>query len=575
MTGKTFLPALLALALPLSLGACATVPATPQAAPEPVTVGIVGLNDFHGNLKPITRPVRLGDGLEVKAGGAAWLAAAVDAVRAKHDNTMVIAAGDLIGASPLVSSLFLDEPTIGAMNRIGLDFNAVGNHEFDRGWQELKRVQDGGCEKLTLREPCAVEPDFSGAEFAFLAANVETQDGTTLFPGHGVKAFQTSAGEIKIGVIGLTLKDTPTLVTPSGVDGLTFGDEAAAINALVPVLEEQGADAIVVAIHQGLYTEVGYNDKSCGGVAGPLIDILKQVDPRVNLVVSGHTHSAYVCDFAQIDPARTFLVTSAGYGGSLLTDIALDFDPVSHDVVNITADNVVVQSAAPEDANPDFATLIPRSDLTAYVARYADAARAAEVRPVGRIRGSGAAPGPSTEETQLGNLIADAQLFATREEGAQIAFMNNSGIRGAGLEPADDGTITFGTMYSVQPFGNTLVTKTFSGRQLLALLEQQFDDEGFVQTFSVSEGFAMTYDMSQPVGSRVVSATLDGEPIDPEAAYRITMNSFLAAGGDSFTVFEDGTDVVTGPVDLDAMEAYLAREDVTTLPATDRITAVE
>ncbi|MBB3034119.1 bifunctional metallophosphatase/5'-nucleotidase [Alteriqipengyuania lutimaris] len=567
----------LAALLALSLGACATVPATQQPAPEPepVTIGIVGLNDFHGNLKPIARPVKLGDGLEVQAGGAAYLAAAVDAVRAKHDNTMVIAAGDLIGASPLVSSLFLDEPTIGAMNRIGLDFNAVGNHEFDRGWRELQRVQDGGCEKLTLREPCAVEPDFAGADFAFLAANVAMEGGGTLFPAYGIKTFETPAGEIRIGVIGLTLKETPTLVTPSGVDGLTFGDEAAAINRTVPLLEEQGADAILVAIHQGLYTDVGFNDKSCGGVSGPLIGILEQVDPRVDLVLSGHTHAAYVCDFAQIDPSRSFLVTSAGYGGSLLTDIAVSFDPVTHDVVGITADNVVVQSAAPEDANPDFAALIPRSDLIEYVARYADAASAAERRPVGRILGNGAAPGPATEETQLGNLIADAQLFATREEGAQIAFMNNSGIRGAGLEPAQDGAITFGQIYSVQPFGNTLVTKTFSGRQLLALLEQQFDGEGFVQTFSVSEGFAMTYDLSEPVGSRVVSATLDGDPIDPEAAYRITMNSFLAAGGDSFTIFEDGTDVVAGPVDLDAMEAFLARAAVTTLPATGRITAVE
>ena len=428
----------------LSLAACATVP--DQRAAEPVIIGIVGLNDFHGNLEPITRPVKLGDGREAKAGGAAWLASAVDAVRAKHRNTMVIAAGDLIGASPLVSSLFLDEPTIGAMNRIGLDFNAVGNHEFDKGWRELKRVQDGGCEKLTLRDPCAVEPDFAGADFAFLAANVAMEDGGTLFPAYGIKTFETPAGEIKIGVIGLTLKETPTLVTPSGVDGLTFGDEAAAINRTVPLLEEQGADAIVVAIHQGLYTDVGFNDKSCGGVAGPLIDILKQVDPRVNLVLSGHTHAAYVCDFSKIDPARSFLVTSAGYGGSLLTDITLDFDPATHDVVGVTADNVVVQSAAPQDANPDFATLIPRSDLAEYVARYSNAASAAEQRPVGRISGNPTAPGPATEETQLGNFIADAQLFATRDAGAQIAFMNNSGIRGAGLEPAADGTITFGSI---------------------------------------------------------------------------------------------------------------------------------
>lgn len=575
MTFRNLLP----LAAVIALGACVSVPEVPDTPAGPVTVKIVGLNDFHGNLEPLPRPIGLTDDAgaqhEVRVGGAAYLASAVAKYRAGGDHSLIIAAGDLIGGSPLVSSLFLDEPAIGAMNRIGLDFNAVGNHELDRGWRELKRMQDGGCDKHGLRDPCAVEPDFGGADFSFLAANVLTEDGTTLFPGYAIRRFGAGAREIAVGVIGLTLEETPTLVTPSGVAGLTFGDEAEAINALVPEIERQGADAIVVAIHQGLQPEPGTPFSGCGAIAGPLRAILERLDPRVDLVISGHTHRTYVCDFAAVDPARAFTVSSAGYGGTLLTDIALTIDPAAGEVTDVTARNVVVQNGGIEGVAPDpsFDVFQPDPELAAYVARYAQAAQAAEMRPVGRISGPAPDPGPATEETALGNLIADAQLFATRDAGAQIALMNNSGVR-APIVPDADGTVTFGDIYAAQPFGNALVTKSYTGAQLLALLEQQFDEDGFVQTFSVSEGFAFSYDMGRPAGRRVVSATLEGEPIDPAATYRVTMNSFLAAGGDTFTVFADGADAVTGPTDLDAMEEYLGAAEMRDLPAVGRVTAL-
>ncbi|WP_232843126.1 bifunctional metallophosphatase/5'-nucleotidase [Allopontixanthobacter confluentis] len=567
----------------LFLSACATIPApvSPAQTPQTATVRIIGLNDFHGNLEPFPRlsqvPVADGKSEQAQLAGAAYLASAVAEARTQNAYNMVIAAGDLIGASPLASSIFLDEPTIGAMNRIGLDFNAVGNHEFDRGWQELQRMQNGGCTQYTLRQPCQVEQPFPGAKFRFLAANVIMPGGETLFAPYGIKRFGTGAAQVSVGVIGLTLKDTPSLVTPSGVDGLTFLDEADTINALVPRLEAEGADAIVVSIHQGLSTEVGVNDKSCGGVSGALLDILARLDPRVDVVISGHTHRAYVCDYSAIDPSRKFLVTSAGYGGSLLTDIALTVDLARNDVIAASADNVVVQSqgrdaaGAPVPANPAFRQYAPDPQVAEYVSTYVAASREAAQRPVGKVSGSAADPGPATEETQLGNLIADAQLFATRAQGAQIAFMNNSGVR-TPMNAAADGTVTYGDIYSVQPFGNTLITKSFTGAQLLALLEQQFDDDGFAQTFSPSEGFAMRYDMRRPSGSRLVAASLDGKPINPAATYRVTMNSFLAAGGDGFTVFADGTNVVTGPVDLDAMEAYLRAVPLRQLPETGRVT---
>jgi 5'-nucleotidase len=561
---------LLALALSATLSACATVPA---ASPEPVTVRIVGLNDFHGNLEPIRRPVMLDDGAggrtEVYAGGAAWFASAVASLRSQSEYSLAIGAGDLISASPLASSLFLDEPTIGVMNRVKLDFAAVGNHEFDRGWRELKRLREGGCEKLTLREPCAVEPDFKGSDFPILAANVRMPDGSTLFPGHGIKRFGSGAREVAVGVIGLTLQGTANIVEPAGIAGLTFEDEATAINALVPRLVEEGADAIVVSIHQGLVPEPGTGPNACGAMAGDLRTILEKLDPRIDLVISGHTHRAYVCDFSAVDPSRRFKVTSAGFGGTMLTDIALTIDPRLNDVTAVSARNVPVQSPGEgRPANPAFPTFEPDGAMAAYVARYVTAAADVANRPVGRI--SASAP-RATPESQIGNLIADSQLAATRPAGAQIALMNPGGIR-SDLAAREGGTVTYGDLYAVQPFGNTLVTMTYTGEQLLRILEEQFVNPNDENILSVSEGFTMTLDPARPAGQRVVAAALNGTPIDRAANYRVTLNSFIASGGDGFATFKEGSDPTTGPVDLDSMEAYLRARDVIPVPAIGRVT---
>lgn len=581
MTGKTIHTALLALALPLSLGACATLPAATEPATEtasqPVTVGIIGLNDFHGNLQPVSRSLRVDETTQVQAGGAAYLASAIDSLRARQENTLVISAGDLISASPLVSSLFLDEPTIGAMNRIGLDFNAVGNHEFDRGWRELKRLVEGGCEKLTMREPCAVEPDYAGAQFGFLAANVlaapeVSQDGT-LFPGTAIRRFGEGERAVAVGIIGLTLEGTPNLVTPQGIEGLTFIDEAEAINSAAADLDANGIDAVVVAIHQGLAPDDQPDVFGCAAISGPLREILDRLSPGVDVVISGHTHRPYVCDYASVDPSRPMLVTSAAWGGQMLTDIVLTIDPAADRVTGKTARNLVI---ANDGGAPREGILRPaaRADVAAYVARYAEAAKEAESRPIGRLSGAALKEGI---EHPLGNLIADSQLAATRSAGAQIALMNPGGIRGD-LVPDANGTLTFGQIYTVQPFGNTLVTKTFTGEQLLTLLRDQVAD-GRSTIFAGSEGFrqvlARIADDDGGEGYRFVSATLNGQPIDPAATYRVTMNSFLSTGGDGFTTFAEGTDAVTGPVDLDAVEAFLDGEAVRDLPETGRITVVD
>lgn len=564
------------------LAACANPPKTASSAPAtPVTVKIIGFNDFHGNLEiprqsvdgPTSNP---DEHVRVPVGGAAYLASAIDRYRAKNPRTLVLSAGDMISGSPITSSLFLDEPTIEVMNRIGVDYNAVGNHEFDRGRQELLRMQNGGCAKFTSREPCQIDKPFRGAQFPFLAANVITEKGKSLFPGTAIRKFGKGREAVTVGIIGLPLKDVATLVNPSGIKDLTFKDESETINGLVTKLKAQGADAIVVLIHQGLYTKVGGNDKSCGGVSGDLLKVLAKLDPRVDLVVSGHTHWAYICDYGAIDPARPILVTSAGLWGEYITDIDLVIDPATKKVVSRRADNVMVQSEAYTSTlglvtiKPQYEQFPPRADIAAYVGKYVDAVKSAKERPIGKASGSTPKPKLATDESSLGNLIADAQWAATKSSGAQFALMNNTGIR-ADLVVADDKTVTFGAIFAAQPFANELKTMTLSGADLKAVFEQEFDGQSFDQAFSPSANVRFSYDLTRPLGSRVFDLTIDGRPIDPAADYRFTVNSFLASGGDSFTIFRNGRDVVTSGDDIDALEAWIKAVPVRDLPAVDRV----
>ena len=567
--------------------ATAPVPQAPERAIAPVSVKIIAFNDFHGALEPprqaIAAPAPGGGEVRVPAGGAAFLASAIAGLRAANPNNAVVSAGDLISASPLVSALFLDEPTILAMNLIGLDFNAVGNHEFDRGRAELLRMQNGGCARNTALTPCRLDPDFPGARFRFLAANVTAQTGRTLLPGYGMRSFGAGAGEVRVGFIGLTLKETPTHVTPAGVAGLAFGDEAEAINALVPRLRAEGADAIVVLIHQGVSTSVGYNDSSCAGMDGDLMPILARLDPAIDLVVSGHTHNAYICDYGRIDPARPFLVTSAGRYGTIVTDISLTVDPVAGRVLERRAGNVIVQgesyvgSSGPVTVTEHYPRFPADPAVAALVDLYAAAAAPIALRIVGRIDGAALRDKSPAGESVLGNLVADAHLAATRAPeagGARIAFTNGAGLR-ADIVPAADGGVTYGQLFAAQPFGNNLVVKSLTGRQIRAVLEQQFDSGANSvadpNMLMVSRGFSYGYDLTRPPGRRIVDARLDGEPLGDDAVYRVTTNSFLATGGDNFTVFRDGTEATGGPQDVDALEQYIAATERLALPAPDRI----
>jgi 5'-nucleotidase len=570
----------------IALAGCATAGERPAAQSAPTAVRIIAFNDFHGNLLPpgqtVSAPVEgLAEAIRVPAGGAAYFASALERLRAGNPNNVTVSAGDMIGASPLVSSVFLDEPTILAMNMMHVDYNAVGNHEFDRGRAELLRMQRGGCEQHTVRRPCQLDR-FPGARFGFLAANVRTEDGGTLFPPYAIRGFGRGANRVRVAFIGLTLREAPTLVTPAGVAGLDFADEADTVNALVPRLRAEGADAIVVVIHQGLATTVPYDDHSCGGVSGDLLPILARLDPEIDLVVSGHTHNAYICDYASIDPSRPFLVTSAGRYGTLLTQIELTVDP-QRGVLQRRADNVIVQGegySGSSGAVPVSARfpVYPRDPaVAALVERYAAAAAPLAGRVIGRLT----APAPRGEtgarESVLGNLIADSQLAATSAAdagGAQIAFMNVTGVR-ADIVPGTDGSVTYGHIYAAQPFGNSLVVKSFTGAQIRRLLEQQFasgrNTPEHPTMLAPSRGLSYAYDLSRPEGQRILDLTLNGQPIRDDAVYRVTMNSFLATGGDNFTLFREGTAPLGGPQDLDALERYIAASSPLTPPAANRI----
>jgi 5'-nucleotidase len=550
----------------LTLAGCGAqvAPPAPIAQRAPVEVQILAFNDFHGNLQ-VPDPVEVteADGTKHKiaTGGAAHLAAALAGLRAGHVSTITVSAGDTIGASPLISANYLDEPAIDAMNLLGLEINSVGNHEFDRGADELKRMQAGGCARFTRRTPCAVEP-FGGARFRYLAANVVGADGSTIFPATAIKTFQTSAGPITIGFIGETLKGTANIVTPAGVRGLTFKDEAETANALVPKLKAQGADAIVLLIHQGGKTKQFTVGNGCDGFTGDIQPILEKLDPAIATVISGHTHWAYVCRGAP-GLADGRLLTSAGKYGYFVTDLRLAFDPATHRLVAQDAHNIVVGNG---ERGEDGA----EKEL---VDRYA-----AAVEPIAsRIIGHMTAPATrSTDdgESAAADLIADSMLAATRapdQGGAQLALVNGTGVR----VDLPGGDVRYDAAFAMMPFGNNLVVMTLTGAQLKAAIEQQYAipvRSGFTMPAALapSAGFTYTIDMTRPAGSRVVDMRLDGKPVDPARPYRVALNNYLASGGDSLSDFTAGTDVTDkGIIDLDALVAWIAPGR--TPPTPDRI----
>ncbi len=547
------------------------------AKPKPSTtdVHLLAFNDLHGNLEAAGNNI-----YGQFAGGAAYLAKAVKDRQALYgDRQVTVFAGDNIGASPLANGLFFEEPITIASNLMHVDVASVGNHEFDKGRTELLRIQNGGCNPAGCTAAPYALPDgsttnvYPGADFQYLSANVVVDaTGKTLLPAFATKRFSTGPGRqsFDIGFIGEVLEATPTIVTPTGVAGLTFQDEADAANRAVAKLKSKGVNTSVLVIHEGGFQTTAALNGCAGNLAGSAIaDIASRLDPSIKVIVSAHTHAEYRCTITTGGVTR--LITSASSFGRILTDITLTVDNKSGELTQAAATNTIVANALNTPGPgvtriPDPSKEDPQ--VAAVVAQYVTASAPLANQVIGRIQGDLTRTGTLQGETTLGDVIADSQLAATQPAdlgGARMAFMNPGGIR-ADMRTTDVssggealGEVTYGEAFTVQPFGNSLVTKTMTGDMLRRLLEQQFPGCGGQTTKRILQVSATFSYEQDPAGatcaSRIGRMFLDGVEIAPTDSFRVTMNNFLAAGGDGFTVFNEGTSALGGAQDIDALVA--------------------
>ncbi len=553
----------------------------------PFTVKLIGFNDYHGTLES---PGTFGVNTAVPAanrpavGGADFMAAHVAALKKQNSLNVVVGAGDLIGATPLISSLFFDEPSIETLNRIGLEFTSVGNHEFDKGSAELLRLQNGGCKTtggITDPNSCkgatvGTPVPFEGAKYKWLSANVvSTATGKTLLPAYGIKTFNNT----RVAFIGMTLKATPTIVTPTGVAGLEFRDEAATVNALIPELRAQGIESIVVLVHEGGFQTGTLSDiNGCeGNLAGSAIaSIVKQLDNAVDLVISGHTHAAYNCMLPNAS-GRNISVTSSSAFGRVLTDVDLTIDPNTGDISKVVANNrLVVRNDPAITADTVVAKIVDAyKNLVSPIANTVLGSITADLSN-GRTDGACNMP--------AGDLIADSQLAATQPAtfgNAVVAFMNGGGVRSPGFTFASsaanegNGNVTYGEAFTVQPFGNSLVTMSLTTQNIKDFLEEQFagclGQSTTATRFALpSAGFKYTWDGAKACGARITNVTLrngsasetlvdaSGVVQNPAKSYRVTVNNFMADGGDGYSTLLKGTNRLGGAQDIDALTAYMS-----------------
>ncbi|WP_329533517.1 bifunctional metallophosphatase/5'-nucleotidase [Streptomyces sp. NBC_01450] len=574
----------LAAAMPASAGQDRSTPHHHPGSGRYQDVQLLSFNDLHGNLEPPTgssgRVSQLqadGTTKSIDAGGVEYLATHLREARKGNKYSITAAAGDMVGASPLISGLFHDEPTIDALNKLDLDVTSVGNHEFDEGAKELARLQNGGCHPT---DGCYdKKAKFRGADFPYLAANVtDEKTGKPILKPYWV----WKKNGVKVGFIGVTLEGTPNIVSADGVKGLKFGDEVETINKYAKVLQRQGVKSIVALIHEGgapASTAYNYDCDSPGagdGISGPIVDIAKNVTPAVDALVTGHTHQAYACTIP--DPAgNPRMVTSASSFGRLYTDTTLTYDRWTGDIARTavkSANHVVTRDVA------------KAADMTSLISKWKTLSAPIASRPIGYIAGE---IGNAGNESPLGDMIADAQLAYAKsvDPEADLAVMNPGGIR-AGLTYAasggeGDGVVTYGEAYTVQPFANTVNLVNLTGAQVITALQQQVSGANGAapKILQISKGLTYTLDLTKTGADRVVTGTvkLNGTAIDPTATYRVAMNSFLAGGGDGFTELGKGGDVLVGGDDLAAFESYLTANSSATapypVPTADRITVVQ
>ncbi|MFI9171701.1 bifunctional metallophosphatase/5'-nucleotidase [Streptomyces lincolnensis] len=546
-------------------------------------VQLLSFNDLHGNLEPpsgssgrVTEHQEDGTTKTIDAGGVEYLATHLRNARDGHKYSITAAGGDMVGASPLISGLFHDEPTIEALNKLDLDVTSVGNHEFDEGAKELARLQNGGCHPTA---GCYTDKKFEGADFPYLAANVlDEKTGRPILKPYWVWKKK----DVKVGFIGVTLEDTPGVVSAEGVKGLKFKDEVETINKYAKVLQRQGVKSIVALIHEGgapASQTYNYDCDAPGagdGISGPIVDIAKNITPSVDALVTGHTHAAYVCTVP--DPSgKPRMVTSAASFGRLYTDTTLTYDRWTGDIARTSV----------KSANHVVTRTVPKAtDMTELISRWNTLAAPIGNRAIGHI--SADIPNAGTE-SPMGDLIADAQLAYGRQldPGTDLALMNPGGVR-AGLTYAakgaeGDGVVTYAEGFTVQPFSNTVNLQDFTGAQLIKILQEQVSGSNAAapKILLPSAGLTYTLDLTKAGADRIVvdSVRLNGAAVDPAATYRVATNSFLAGGGDGITTLGQGTGDLVGADDLAALEQYLTANssaaDPIEPPAANRITVVQ
>ncbi|MFM9614983.1 bifunctional metallophosphatase/5'-nucleotidase [Streptomyces niveiscabiei] len=545
-------------------------------------VQLLSFNDLHGNLEPpsgssgrVTELQPDGTTKTIDAGGVEYLATHLRNARKGNAYSVTAAGGDMVGASPLISGLFHDEPTIEALNKLDLDVTSVGNHEFDEGAKELARLQKGGCHP---KDGCYTDTKFTGADFPYLAANVldEKTNKPILKP-----YWVWRKNGVKVGFIGVTLEDTPGVVSAEGVKGLTFKDEVETINKYARELQRQGVRSIVALIHEGgLPASQSYNydcdaPGAGDGISGPIADIAKNVTPAVDALVTGHTHAAYVCTIN--DPAgKPRMVTSAASFGRLYTDTTLTYDRWTGDIAR----------TAVKSANHVVTRDVPKApDMTQLIDKWNTLAAPIGNRAIGYI--SADIPNTGTE-SPAGDLIADAQLAYGKglDPETDLALMNPGGVR-AGFTYAakgaeGDGVVTYAEGFTVQPFANTVNLQNFTGAQVVQILKEQVSGANTAspKVLLPSANLRYTLDLTKSGADRVITDTirLNGAAIDPAATYRVATNSFLAGGGDGFPTLGQGTNDLVGSDDLSALAQYLTANSSAgtplTPPTADRITIV-
>ena len=534
-------------ALGLSLTACA---AAPQSAPTKTTSShelvIYSFNDFHGHLQarqPVPAMVYRDaeHASKVAAGGYAYFASVLAEARLRHPQSILVGAGDMIGASPMNAALLDDEPVIEALNRLNLSVSSLGNHELDQGKAALRRKIDGKCPD----QICAFA-DFSGARFSYIAANlIDTETGKPWLQPYVIRQI----GELKIGFIGAVTTDTAHLVSANGIEGLNFEDEVTAVNRYVPELLSKGVDSIVLLIHEGANYRGEANDTSyqCPGLQGRIINIVKGLDPAIGLVISGHTHQAYTCKI------EGRLVVQARSYGAYLTETRLQIDPNKHRVMQSDSRNILV----------DQATYTPNTQAAEFVAKVDALTQTLRSREIAVLTQALTRQGHANSyDSDLGNLVADAQLnFAQKQGGADIAFINSGGIRSDLLAPENryPYRLQYGDLFAVQPFKNQLIRMQLSGKQIIALLHQQWrqgsGDEA--KKLAVSSGFSYVRGENDVDGKGVSQVSFKGKALEENALYRVVVNQFLADGGDGFTVLKAGTQRASLGADIEALEFYL------------------